>query len=117
MMAVGISVANTILLCTFADQRRRQGLEARAAAVEGARTRLRPVLMTSVVMISGMIPLALGSAQTAPMGIAVIGGLASATLTTLLVIPSVFSIVERRAAGTSPSIDPDDPESPYFDRP
>ena len=117
MMAVGISVANTILLCTFADQRRRQGLEARAAAVEGARTRLRPVLMTSVVMISGMVPLALGSAQTAPMGIAVIGGLASATLTTLLVIPSVFSIVERRAAGTSPSIDPDDPESPYFDRP
>jgi multidrug efflux pump subunit AcrB len=87
MMAVGISVANAILLCTFADNYRRQGRPSTEAAVEAARTRVRPVLMTSIVMIVGMLPLAMGSAQTAPLGIAVVGGLAAATLTTLLVIP------------------------------
>ncbi|MBK9167832.1 MAG: efflux RND transporter permease subunit [Bryobacterales bacterium] len=116
MMAVGISVANTILLCTFADQARRGGLPAAEAAAEAARTRIRPVLMTSIVMISGMMPLALGSAQTAPLGIAVIGGLAAATFTTLFVIPAAFAIVEGRSSTASPSIDPDDPGSPHYDR-
>jgi multidrug efflux pump subunit AcrB len=116
MMAVGISVANTILLCTFADQARRQGMPAIEAAALAARTRIRPVLMTSIVMITGMIPLALGAEQTAPLGIAVIGGLAAATLTTLLMIPAMFAIVEGRSGTKSPSIDPDDPESPHYDR-
>jgi Cu/Ag efflux pump CusA len=71
--------------------------------------------MTSIVMISGMIPMALGTAQTAPLAIAVIGGLIGSTLTTLLVIPSVFAIVEQKTATHSPSIDPDDPESRHFD--
>jgi Cu/Ag efflux pump CusA len=71
--------------------------------------------MTSIVMISGMIPMALGRAQTAPLAIAVIGGLIASTITTLLVIPSVFAIVERKAAVHSPSIDPDDPASPHYD--
>jgi multidrug efflux pump subunit AcrB len=115
MMAVGISVANTILLCTFADNYRRGGMPAAEAAAEAARTRIRPVLMTSVVMISGMLPLALGTEQTAPLGIAVIGGLAAATLTTLLVIPSIFAIVEGHGGTASPSIDPDDPHSPHYD--
>jgi len=115
MMAVGISVANTILLCTFADQYRRRGAPAAKAAAEAARTRLRPVLMTSIVMIAGMLPLALGAPQTAPLGIAVIGGLAAATLTTLLAIPSVFAIVEGRAGTASPSLDPDDPAGARYD--
>jgi multidrug efflux pump subunit AcrB len=117
MMAVGISVANTILLCTFADHSRRSGTPAPEAAAEAAKTRIRPVLMTSIVMIAGMLPLALGTAQTAPLGIAVIGGLIAATITTLLIIPSIFAIVEGRSGTRSPSIDPDDPASPHYDGP
>jgi multidrug efflux pump subunit AcrB len=117
MMAVGISVANTILLCTFADQARRRGLPAGEAAAQAAQTRIRPVLMTSIVMIAGMLPLALGTAQTAPLGIAVIGGLTAATITTLLIIPAIFAIVEGRSGTASPSIDPDDPTSPHYDGP
>ncbi|MGH9719532.1 MAG: efflux RND transporter permease subunit [Bryobacteraceae bacterium] len=117
MMAVGISVANTILLCTFADQYRRKGVPAGEAAAEAARTRARPVLMTSIVMITGMAPLALGAAQTAPLGIAVMGGLAAATVTTLFIIPSVFAILEGGGGTASPSIDPDDPGSPHYDGP
>jgi multidrug efflux pump subunit AcrB len=115
MMAIGISVANSILLCTFADHYRRQGSPAVEAAIEASRSRLRPILMTSIVMISGMIPMAFGAAQTAPLAIAVIGGLLASTATTLLVIPSVFAIVEGKSTTQSPSLDPDDPASPYYD--
>jgi multidrug efflux pump subunit AcrB len=117
MMAVGISVANTILLCTFADHARRSGMPSERAAEEAAKTRIRPVLMTSIIMIIGMLPLALGSAQTAPLGIAVIGGLFSATITTLLIIPSIFALVEGSSRPGSPSIDPDDPASLHYDGP
>jgi multidrug efflux pump subunit AcrB len=115
MMAIGISVANAILLCTFADQYRREGQDARAAAVEASATRLRPILMTTAVMISGMLPMALGAAQTAPLAIAVIGGLVAATPTTLLAVPSIYAILERNAPVWSPSIDPDDPASRYHE--
>ncbi|MCI0622978.1 MAG: efflux RND transporter permease subunit [Acidobacteria bacterium] len=115
MMAVGISVANTILLCTFADQSRRKGVPAGEAAVDAAITRVRPVLMTSIVMITSMLPLALGTAQTAPLGVAVIGGLIAATVTTLLIIPSAFTVAEGHGGTASPSIDPDDPASPHYD--
>lgn len=113
IMAIGVSVADSILLCTFAEQFRRDGMPAPEAAVRAARSRMRPILMTSVVMIAGMTPLALGSAQTAPLGIAVIGGLVASTLTALIVIPSVFAVVQRNASMASPSIDPDDPASPH----
>jgi multidrug efflux pump subunit AcrB len=116
MMAVGISVANTILLCTFAHQSQRKGVPASEASAAAAASRVRPVLMTSVVMIAGMLPLALGSPQAAPLGLAVIGGLFAATLTTLLVIPSLFAIAAGHGRVTSPSIDPDDPASAHFDR-
>jgi multidrug efflux pump subunit AcrB len=116
IMAIGVSVADSILLCTFAENYRQAGMSSVEAAVEAARTRMRPILMTSVVMIAGMTPLALGAAQTAPLGIAVIGGLAASTLTALVVIPSVFAVLQRRASVGSPSIDPDDPESRHFDR-
>ena len=114
IMAIGVSVADSILLCTFAEKYRRQGMTSVDAAVEAARSRMRPILMTSVVMIAGMTPLALGAAQTAPLGIAVIGGLVASTLTALVVIPSVFAVVQRKASVISSSIDPEDPDSPHF---
>jgi len=114
IMAIGVSVADSILLCTFAEKYRRAGMTSVEAAVEGARSRMRPILMTSVVMVAGMMPLALGAPQTAPLGIAVIGGLVASTLTALIVIPSVFAIVQRKAATGSSSIDPEDPDSPYY---
>lgn len=114
IMAIGVSVADSILLCTFAEKYRRQGMTSVDAAVEAARSRMRPILMTSVVMIAGMTPLALGAEQTAPLGIAVIGGLIASTLTALVVIPSVFAVVQRNASSVSSSIDPEDPESPYY---
>jgi multidrug efflux pump subunit AcrB len=115
MMAIGISVANSILLCTFADQYRRAGMTAAEAAVESSVTRLRPILMTTIVMISGMAPMAVGAEQTAPLAIAVIGGLIASVMTTLFAIPSVFAIVEQKSAVHSPSIDPDDPDSTHYE--
>jgi multidrug efflux pump subunit AcrB len=113
-MAIGVSVADSILLCTFAEKFRREGMSSADAAVEASRSRMRPILMTSVVMIAGMTPLALGAEQTAPLGIAVIGGLIASTLTALVVVPSVFAVIQRNASTASSSIDPEDPESPYY---
>jgi multidrug efflux pump subunit AcrB len=112
IMGVGVAIANAILLVTFAERARLAGADAAAAAVEGAASRLRPILMTSAAMIAGMLPLAIGfgagGEQTAPLGRAVVGGLAIATLATLLVLPSVFAIVQNRAHRRSASLDPDD---------
>ncbi len=117
IMAIGVAVANAILLVTFAEQNRKAGADARTAARNAAGERLRPVLMTSLAMITGMLPMALaigrGSEETAPLGRAVIGGLLAATLATLLVLPTVFGIVQKRASLESPSLDPDDPMSPF----
>jgi multidrug efflux pump subunit AcrB len=117
IMAIGVAVANAILLVTFAEQARRQGGSPLHTAIQAARTRLRPVLMTSAAMIAGMVPMALalgeGAEATAPLGLAVIGGLASATLATLIVLPSVYSLVQQSARTVSASLDPDDPASPY----
>jgi len=113
IMAIGVAVANAILLVTFAERSRIAGAAADAAAVDGAQSRLRPILMTSLAMIAGMMPMALGlgegGQQTAPLGRAVVGGLAVATLATLLVLPSVFAITQGRAHRRSASLDPDDP--------
>jgi multidrug efflux pump subunit AcrB len=121
IMAVGVAVANAILLVTFAEHGRRAGRAPLDAAIDAARARLRPVLMTSAAMIAGMIPLALalgeGAEAAAPLGRAVIGGLAAATCATLTVLPSVFSLAQQRAATTSISLDPDDPESIHSGRP
>jgi multidrug efflux pump subunit AcrB len=117
IMAIGVAVANAILLVTFAEQSRQQGESPRQTAIHAARARMRPVLMTSAAMIAGMIPMALalgeGAEATAPLGRAVIGGLAAATLATLIVLPSVYSLVQQSASPTSPSLDPDDPESAF----
>jgi multidrug efflux pump subunit AcrB len=120
IMAIGVAVANAILLVTFAERSRLGGAASPAAAVEGAQSRLRPILMTACAMIAGMVPMAFafgeGGEQTAPLGRAVIGGLAAATLATLVVLPSVFAIVQGRSSTQSVSLDPDDEESPHFDR-
>jgi multidrug efflux pump subunit AcrB len=112
IMAVGVAVANAILLVTFAERSRIAGSDAAAAAVTGAESRLRPILMTSVAMVAGMLPLAIGfgegGEQTAPLGRAVVGGLVAATLATLAVLPAVFAVVQGRAHRRSASLDPDD---------
>ncbi len=117
IMAIGVAVANAILLVTFAEQSRRRGESPLQTAIDAARARMRPVLMTSAAMIAGMIPMALalgeGAEATAPLGRAVIGGLAAATLATLIVLPSVYSLIQQSASPTSPSLDPDDPESAF----
>src|SRR4029077_15405869 len=88
IMAIGVAVANAILLVTFAERNRIEGAPASNAAVEGASSRLRPILMTRCAMIAGMLPMAAGfgegGAQTAPLARAVIGGLIGATLATLV---------------------------------
>ncbi len=120
IMSIGVAVANAILLVTFAERHRREeGAESAPAAVAGAQGRLRPILMTSCAMTAGMIPMALGwsegGEQTAPLGRAVIGGLAAATLATLVVLPTVFAIIQGGAGRRSASVDPADPESSLYD--
>jgi multidrug efflux pump subunit AcrB len=121
IMAIGVAVANAILLTTFAEVNRTSGASAAEAAVRGAESRLRPILMTSCAMLAGMVPLALalgeGGEQTAPLGRAVIGGLVASTLATLLVLPSMFAVVQGQTSTASASLDPDDPESRYHDDP
>jgi multidrug efflux pump subunit AcrB len=120
IMAVGVAMANAILLVTFAEIRRRDGEVVTAAVVEGAGGRLRPILMTTCAMTAGMLPMALAwgesGQQNAPLGRAVIGGLVAATVATLFVLPSVFALVQSHATTESASLDPDDPESAYYTR-
>jgi multidrug efflux pump subunit AcrB len=117
IMAIGVAVANAILLVIFAESYRRDGNASNVSAIHGAQTRMRPILMTSMAMIAGMIPMALGigegAQQTAPLGRAVIGGLLFATAATLLILPPVFSMVQERAGNRSPSLDPEDPQSAF----
>jgi multidrug efflux pump subunit AcrB len=100
IMCIGVATANSILLVTFANERRQEGDDAFTAALTAGFTRLRPVLMTALAMIIGMLPMALGlgegGEQNAPLGRAVIGGLACATVTTLFFVPVVYSVLRRR---------------------
>jgi multidrug efflux pump subunit AcrB len=100
IMCMGIATANSILLVSFAREGLEQGLDAAEAALEAGFTRFRPVLMTALAMIIGMVPMALalgeGGEQNAPLGRAVIGGLAIATLATLFFVPTVFSVLHRK---------------------
>ncbi|MBI1900216.1 MAG: efflux RND transporter permease subunit [Planctomycetia bacterium] len=118
IMAIGVAMANAILLVTFAEIRRRRGAVTADAAIEGAGSRLRAILMTSCAMTAGMIPmaLALGEAgqQNAPLGRAVVGGLIAATFATLFILPSVFALVQGQATTASASLDPGDPGSSHY---
>jgi len=100
IMCIGVATANSILLVVFANDQRAEGLDARAAALSAGYTRIRPVLMTALAMIIGMLPMALGMGeggeQNAPLGRAVIGGLILATITTLFVVPLVYSYLRKK---------------------
>jgi multidrug efflux pump subunit AcrB len=114
IMCMGIATANSILIVSFAREGLAQGLDATTAALEAGYTRFRPVLMTALAMIIGMLPMALalgeGGEQNAPLGRAVIGGLLVATLATLFFVPTVFSVLHRRPnRGTSGG--PDDQQA------
>jgi multidrug efflux pump subunit AcrB len=102
IMTMGVATANSILLISFARQRQDAGVSPLAAALEAGATRIRPVLMTALAMIIGMIPMALGlgegAEQNAPLGRAVIGGLLFATVSTLFFVPVVFAGVHQRRA-------------------
>src|ERR1035437_5465742 len=100
VMCMGVATSNSVLLVSFPRDRRRGGAPARQAALEAGHTRIRPVIMTALAMIIGMLPMALGfgegGEQNAPLGRAVIGGLLFATVATLFFVPSVFTIIHGR---------------------
>ena len=102
IMSVGVATANSILVVTFANDQRLEGKNAREAAVLAGYTRLRPVLMTALAMVIGMLPMSLGlgegGEQNAPLGRAVIGGLVFATAATLLFVPVVYAALRKKAA-------------------
>jgi multidrug efflux pump subunit AcrB len=118
IMSIGIAVANSILLISFSEEARREGVPVVEAVRAGASGRLRAVLMTASAMIFGMLPMALSlgesGQQTAPLGRAVIGGLLVATFTTLTVLPAIYAVLQARATVASPSLNPADPESRYY---
>ena len=97
---MGVATANSILMVSFARERLREGFTAAQAALEAGYVRIRPVIMTAVAIIIGMLPMSLGlgegGEQNAPLGRAVIGGLIVATFATLFFVPCVFSLVHRR---------------------
>ena len=119
IMAIGIAVANSILLVTFAERFRRDGRPVFEATQDGAVSRLRAILMTAFAMIFGMIPMAIGFGEggslTAPLGRAVIGGLIVSTFATLTVLPSIYAILQGKASLRSHSLNPMDPGSHYYD--
>jgi multidrug efflux pump subunit AcrB len=104
IMCMGIATANSVLLVSFAREGLAAGLDSATAALEAGFTRLRPVLMTALAMIIGMVPMAFelgeGGEQNAPLGRAVIGGLTVATIATLFFVPTVFSVLHRRDGGS-----------------
>ncbi len=108
IMCMGIATANSILLVSFAREGLANGLDATTAALEAGFTRFRPVLMTALAMVIGMVPMALamgeGGEQNAPLGRAVIGGLAIATIATLFFVPTVFSVLHRNRSHPVPPI-------------
>src|SRR5260370_5357387 len=114
IMAIGVAVANAILLVTFAELSCLEGKAPLEAAAAGAHGRLRAILMTACAMIAGMIPLSAGAAQTAPLGRAVIGGLPGATLATLFLPPAAYPILRRPPGPGSPSPGPRDPPSGIY---
>jgi multidrug efflux pump subunit AcrB len=100
IMCIGVATANSILMVVFANDQRLEGMDERAAALAAGHTRVRPVLMTALAMIIGMLPMALGlgegGEQNAPLGRAVIGGLLFATVTTLFTVPIVYSLLRKK---------------------
>ncbi|MDF2434259.1 MAG: hypothetical protein JWP44_3890 [Mucilaginibacter sp.] len=118
IMSVGVSISNAVLLVTNAEELRKHNGDALKSAREAVALRLRPILMTSLAMIVGMIPMASGLGeggdQTSPLGRAVIGGLLASTFAALLILPLVFAWVQGNATTDSVSLDPEDKESKFY---
>lgn len=119
IMSVGVSVANALLLVTNAETLRLNYKNAEKAARVAGAVRLRPILMTSIAMVVGMIPMASGLSesgeQSAPLGRAVIGGLIASTFAALLILPLVFSAIQGSSSVKSVSLNPEDTESEFYD--
>jgi multidrug efflux pump subunit AcrB len=105
IMCMGVATANSILVISFARERMKAGVNAMAAAFEAGGSRFRPVLMTALAMVIGMLPMAIEPGQNAPLGRAVIGGLIFATCATLFLVPTIFSLVHGRQPGTANQAD------------
>jgi len=118
IMAVGVAIANAVLFITSAEQNRKAQLS--SGHMKAAEARLRPILMTSAAMIAGMIPMAAGLSdggdQTAPLGIAVIGGLIFSAISVLFFLPHVYQYIIGRRAYKYVSLDPDDVNSAHYDK-
>lgn len=118
IMSVGVSIANAVLLITNAEQLRKHSGNAMLAAKEAAGLRLRPIIMTSVAMLMGMLPMAIGHGeggdQISPLGRAVIGGLIFSTFAVLVVLPVIFAWVQGKTPTQSISLDPTDEESKHY---
>ncbi|MEA5141250.1 efflux RND transporter permease subunit [Arcicella rigui] len=118
IMSVGVSIANAVLLITNAEQLRKITGNALEAAKEAAALRVRPILMTSVAMVVGMIPMASGLGeggdQTSPLARAVIGGLIASTFAALIILPLVFAWFQENTSTESVSLDPEDKESKHY---
>ncbi|MGN6601233.1 MAG: efflux RND transporter permease subunit [Ginsengibacter sp.] len=118
IMSVGVSVSNAFLMVDHAEKSRFvNGLNSKTSAILAASSRMRPIIMTTLAMIAGMIPMASGMGEggemVAPLGQAVIGGLIMSTLTTLFVLPHLFMLIRKNATRQGVSLDPDDPSSRY----
>jgi multidrug efflux pump subunit AcrB len=118
IMSVGVAISNSVLLITNAEELRMINGDALKSARESVALRLRPILMTSLAMIVGMIPMASGLGeggdQTSPLGRAVIGGLFFSTFASLFILPLVFAWVQGRTSTQSVSLDPEDEQSKYY---
>jgi multidrug efflux pump subunit AcrB len=118
IMAVGVSIANAVLLISNAETLRQKSGDAARAAVEAANLRLRPIVMTTLAMTAGMLPMAIGFGEggdlVSPLGRAVIGGLIASTCSVLIVLPMVFAWVQNKSGISSPSLDPEDERSTLY---
>lgn len=120
IMSVGVSIANAVLLISNAETVRKQGNDAVAAGLEAAKLRIRPIIMTTLAMAAGMLPIAIGfgegADQISPLGRAVIGGLIFSTFSVLVVLPLVYGWMMKNVSILSPSLDPEDEESVHFNQ-
>ena len=118
IMSVGVSIANAVLLISNAETLRKVNKDSVLSGVEAAKVRIRPIIMTTLAMIAGILPMAIGFGeggdQIAPLGRAVIGGLLFSTFSVLIILPLVFGWVQKKASVISPSLDPEDQNSIHF---
>lgn len=118
IMAIGVAISNSVLFVTYAERTLKESPDVVLSAKEALKYRLRPILMTSIAMIVGMIPMGAGLGeggdQTSPLGIAVIGGLLFSIIATSLILPLIYTGIRKTIKTTKVSLDPDDPESNYY---